>query len=80
VTHGRRQLLIKWKGQGKATASWVDTDEFQSLYPSFELMDEHILQGERDVMWGKVYSRCGKAGCAHDQNVASTAATDTAQE
>jgi hypothetical protein len=28
VAHGRRQLLIKWKGQDKATVSWVDVDEF----------------------------------------------------
>jgi hypothetical protein len=54
--------LIKWKGQDEAAVSWVDADEFRSLYPSFELVDEIILQGGRDVMWGMVYSRCGKAG------------------
>jgi hypothetical protein len=41
----RRLLLIKWKGQDEATASWVDVDEFRSIYPSFELADEFILQG-----------------------------------
>jgi hypothetical protein len=40
---GRWQLLIKWKGQDETTVSWVDADEFRSLYPSFELVDELIL-------------------------------------
>jgi hypothetical protein len=26
VAQGHRQLLIKWKGQDEATASWVDAD------------------------------------------------------
>jgi hypothetical protein len=75
VARGRRQLLIKWKGQDEATVNWVDADEFRSLYSSFQLADELILQGGRDVMWGNVYSRRGKAG-AQGQNAAGAATTD----
>jgi hypothetical protein len=28
LAHGRRQLLVKWKGQNAASASWVDAEEF----------------------------------------------------
>jgi hypothetical protein len=53
-------LLVKWKGQSVTSSSWVDVDEFWSLYLAFELADELILQGGRDVMWGQVYSKRGK--------------------
>jgi hypothetical protein len=59
--------------------SWVDADEFKSLYPSFELADKLILQRGRDVMWGKVYSRREKAG-TKNQGVPSAAATATTQD
>jgi hypothetical protein len=54
---GHRQLLVKWKGQDAASSSWIDAEEFLELYPAFELVDELILQGGSDVMWGKVYAR-----------------------
>jgi hypothetical protein len=56
LARGRHQLLITRKGQDVASSSWVDAEEFQSLYPTFEL----ILQGGRDVMCSRVYSRRGK--------------------
>jgi hypothetical protein len=70
LARGRRQLLVRWKGQDTASSSWVDVEEFQSLYPTFELTDELILQGGRDVMWGRVYSRRDKRA-NKDQVVAS---------
>jgi hypothetical protein len=36
--------------------SWMDLEEFCHLYPSFQLEDELILEGGRDVMWGLAYS------------------------
>jgi hypothetical protein len=60
LARGRRELLVRWKGAPAADASWVPLDEFQEQFPAFELEDELLLQGGRDVMWGKAYSRRGK--------------------
>jgi hypothetical protein len=38
----------------------VTLEEFCALYPAFQLVDELILQGGRDVMWGITYKRRGK--------------------
>jgi hypothetical protein len=59
LARGCRKLLVKWKGHSATNLSWLDIDEFWSLYPAFELADKLILQGGRDVMWHQVYSRCG---------------------
>jgi hypothetical protein len=53
LARGQRQTLITWKGHDVASSSWVDAEELQSMYPTFEL----ILQGGKDVMWGRIYSR-----------------------
>jgi hypothetical protein len=50
VARGCHELLVKWKGQSTASASWVDLEEFKQLYPQFQLTDELILQGGRDGM------------------------------
>jgi hypothetical protein len=79
LARGCRQFLVKWKGQDAASSSWVDAEEFLELYPAFELTDEFILQGGRDVMWGKVYARHGKR--ATKQGAASaTAASKEARD
>jgi hypothetical protein len=57
LAHGRQEVLIRWKGQVPADASWVDLEEFRYLYPAFQLTDELILQGGRDVMLGVHYNR-----------------------
>jgi hypothetical protein len=55
VARGWHELLIKWKGQLVAVTSWMDLDEFKQLYPQFQLVDELILQGGRDVILGIPY-------------------------
>jgi hypothetical protein len=35
----------------------MDLEEFQWLYPDFQLEDELIVQGGRDVMWGIPYGQ-----------------------
>jgi hypothetical protein len=37
-------------GQSVANAAWMEFDDFHRTYPSFQLADELILQGGRDVM------------------------------
>jgi len=54
---GVRQVLIRWKGEPAASASWEDIDSFVARYPSFQLEDELLVEGGRDVMWGHTYQR-----------------------
>jgi hypothetical protein len=54
---GRLEFLVRWSGQPAASASWVEADEFRSIYPTFKLTDELILQAGRDVMTGIQYVR-----------------------
>ena len=41
--------------QDATTAAWVSLDDFKRLYPEFQLEDELLLQGARDVMTGQDY-------------------------
>jgi hypothetical protein len=52
LARGQRELLVRWKGQGLADATWVAIDEFCKLYPAFRLADKLLLQEGRDVMCG----------------------------
>jgi hypothetical protein len=40
-----------------AEASWIDAEEFHSLYPDFQLEDKLLEKGGRDVMFGLQYNR-----------------------
>jgi hypothetical protein len=42
---GILQLLVHRSGQPLAEASWVLLEEFQELYPSFQLENELLLKG-----------------------------------
>jgi hypothetical protein len=57
---GRHELLVRWAGQAAADAAWMDFDEFFRTYPAFQLADDLILQGRRDVMCGIQYQQRGK--------------------
>jgi len=35
----------------------VELEEFKRQFPAFQLEDELLLQGGRDVMWGIQFSR-----------------------
>jgi hypothetical protein len=43
--------------QAAAEATWVPAEEFRTLYPSYQLEDELLLQGGGDVMCGIKYQR-----------------------
>ena len=60
LARGQREVLIPWKGAPTAETSWVALDEFRERFPHFQLEDELLLQGGRDVMWGLGYSRHGR--------------------
>ncbi|WVZ82924.1 hypothetical protein U9M48_030129 [Paspalum notatum var. saurae] len=57
LARGVRQILIQWKDQPASAASWEDVDDFVRRYPQFQLEDELLVEGGRDVMWGKQYVR-----------------------
>jgi len=57
LARGVRQVLIHWQGEPAASTTWEDLEDFQERYPTFQLEDELLFQGGRDVMWGKHYSR-----------------------
>jgi hypothetical protein len=48
---------VQWKGQPVTEATWTDLAAFQETYPSFQLEDELLAEGGRDVMVGKQYTR-----------------------
>ena len=68
LTRGVRQVLIQWIGEPPSSATWEDLEGFADRYPSFQLEDELLIEGGRDVMWGRHYQRlahvrsdCGSA-------------------
>jgi hypothetical protein len=50
----------------------MDLAEFTLLYPAFQLEDELIVQGGRDVMWGTPYVRRRKSKAEACAGVATT--------
>ena len=61
LARGVRQVLIHWKGQSPASATWEDVEPFIAKYPEFQLEDELPLDGGRDVMVGRTYTRRRRA-------------------
>jgi hypothetical protein len=57
LARGVRQLLVHWKGEPAVSATWEDADSFINRYPHFQLEDEQLVEGGRDVMWGRHYQR-----------------------
>jgi hypothetical protein len=41
--------------------AWEDVDSFLDQYPTFQLEDELLVEGGRDVMWGRTYTRKRRA-------------------
>ena len=52
---------MQWKGESPASATWEDVEPFVAKYPAFQLEDELLLEGGRDVMWGRMYTRRRRA-------------------
>jgi hypothetical protein len=57
LARGIRQLLVQWQGEPAASASWEDYDDFRAHFPDFQLEDELVYDGGRDVMCGRTYAR-----------------------
>jgi hypothetical protein len=64
LARGQQELLVQWRGQPAAEATWMDHQEFQRLYPDFQLEDELLAKGGRDVMVD--LSLCVETTCETD--------------
>jgi hypothetical protein len=62
LARGRQELLVQWRGQPAAEATWMYRQEFQHLYPDFQLEDELLAEEGRDVIVGIRYTRRRKGG------------------
>ena len=61
LNRGVRQVLVQWKDQSPASATWEDMDTFTDKFPTFQLEDELLLEERRDVMYGHTYARRRRA-------------------
>jgi hypothetical protein len=55
VVRGRVELLV-WANRPAAEASWIDDEEFKSLYPDFQLEDELLEKGGGGEMSCSMYN------------------------
>jgi hypothetical protein len=61
LARGVQQVLIQWQGESAAFATWEDVGPLRAKYPDFQLEDKLVLDGGRDVMVGRTYSRRRRA-------------------
>jgi hypothetical protein len=62
LARGWRELLVRWKGAPAAETCWVKLEAFREQFPQFQLADELLVQGGRDVMCGLKFGRRKKGG------------------
>jgi hypothetical protein len=60
LARGIRKIVVHWKGETAASATWEDLVSFIERYPEFQLEDELLVEGG-DVMWGQHYCRHARA-------------------
>jgi hypothetical protein len=78
VAQGVQQVLVQWKGQSSASATWEDVEPFHARYPAFQLEDELPLEEGRDVMSGRYGRRYIRRRRARDVRRAEERAAHTA--
>jgi hypothetical protein len=73
---GVRQVLIQWKGEPAASATWEDLDSFRD-----KPRGRAAPRGGRDVMWGCSYSRKWRARdvCCAAEHAASSEPSASSQ-
>jgi hypothetical protein len=77
LARGVRQVLVQWKGQTTAFATWEDVESFSATYPTFQLEDELLFDGGRDVMVGRTYTRRRRARDVRRARERASRALDT---
>jgi hypothetical protein len=61
MARGVRQVLVEWRDEPAASATWEDFDDFRAQFPAFQLEDELDFEGGGDVMCGRSYARRRRA-------------------
>jgi hypothetical protein len=61
LARGVRQVLVEWRDEPAASATWEDFDDFRARFPAFQLEDELDFEGGGDVMCGRSYARRRRA-------------------
>jgi len=57
LRRGVWHVLVKWAGLPDSEATWETVDSFRTAFPDFQLEDELLSEGGRDVMVGLTYQR-----------------------
>jgi hypothetical protein len=65
MARGVCQVLVQWKDEPAASASWEEFYDFRACFPTFQLEDELVFDGGRDVMCGCTYFRRRRARDVH---------------
>ena len=69
LARGVRQVLVQWKGESAALATWEDIDAFTAKYPNFQLEDELLLDGgEMSCGAARTLDAGGPGTCAAQRN------------
>jgi hypothetical protein len=80
LARGCKEVLVRWKGQPASAATWEDREEFVAKYPAFQLEDELVVEGGRDVMYGIPYTRRRRARDIRRAAERAAARSSSAQE
>jgi hypothetical protein len=80
LARGCQEVLVRWKGQPASAATWEDREEFVAKYPAFQLEDELVVEGGRDVMYGIPYTRRRRARDIRRAAERAAARSSSAQE
>jgi hypothetical protein len=72
LARGVRQVLVQWKGESAASATWEDVEPFCAKYPAFQLEDELVLEGG-EMSWSSAHTpdATGPVMCAVTRSVRS---------
>ncbi|WVZ84441.1 hypothetical protein U9M48_031473 [Paspalum notatum var. saurae] len=55
LARGVRQVLVQWRGEPAASATWENYDDFRAQHPAFQLEDELVFEEGRDVIYTQGY-------------------------
>lgn len=79
TARGVRQVLVQWRDEPAASATWEDFDDVRARFPDFQLEDELDFEAGRDVMYGRTYTRRRRARDIRRAAERADRAQDTAE-
>jgi len=65
LDRGVHQVLVQWRGESAASATWEDVEPFRAKYPAFQLEDKLLLdRGEMSWSGARIPGAAGPMTCA----------------